>query len=313
MKLTFLGTGAGLPSKSRNVSSLALQWTEGMFDTWLFDCGEATQIQLLHTPIKPGRITKIFISHLHGDHIFGLPGFLSSRSFQGGEATPLEIYGPEGIAAYIETSLQISETKVAYPIIIHDLTQGILFENDVAIVEAKSLQHTIPSYGFRIVEKDKPGALLVDRLVEDGVQPGPHYQQIKDGQQVALPDGRVLNGKEYIGEAKKGRVVTILGDTSYCEAAIELAEDADLLIHEATYAEADKAEQAKDYGHSTALQAAEVAHKARVRQLVLTHLSSRYQDEDELHSLLLDARNLHENMLLASDLLTIELRLSEKD
>lgn len=115
MELEFLGTGAGVPAKHRNVTSIALRLLDERNAVWLFDCGEGTQMQILHSTIRPRKIEKIFITHLHGDHIYGLPGLISSRSFQGGD-TPLEIYGPKGIKAYIQTVLRISQTKVSYPL-----------------------------------------------------------------------------------------------------------------------------------------------------------------------------------------------------
>src|SRR5699024_6343281 len=143
MKLTFLGTGAGMPSKERNVSSIALSLLQEANSVWLFDCGEATQHQILYTSIKPRKINKIFVTHLHGDHIFGLPGFLSSRSFQGGNQ-PLTIYGPTGIKEYIETSLELSATHLTYPLIIEELKEGKIAESENFEMYCKKLNHGIP-------------------------------------------------------------------------------------------------------------------------------------------------------------------------
>src|SRR5690625_1637746 len=148
MKIQFLGTGAGLPSKKRNVSSIALSLLQEINNIWLFDCGEATQHQILYTTIKPRKINKIFITHLHGDHIFGLPGLLSSRSFQGGEEE-LTIYGPKGITDFVRTSLELSRTHVTYPIKIIEISEGKLLTNDKFEVYCKLLDHGLPSYGFK--------------------------------------------------------------------------------------------------------------------------------------------------------------------
>src|SRR5690625_940048 len=134
MELKFLGTGAGVPSKNRNVSSIALSLLQEINSVWLFDCGEATQHQILHTTIKPRKINNIFITHLHGDHIFGLPGFLSSRSFQGGEDL-LTIYGPAGLKQFIDTCLNISETHLQYDINIEEISEGTILEDDTFIVQ----------------------------------------------------------------------------------------------------------------------------------------------------------------------------------
>src|SRR5699024_2373757 len=141
MELIFLGTGAGLPSKERNVSAIALSLLQEINSIWLFDCGEATQHQILHTSIKPRKINKIFITHLHGDHIFGLPGLLGSRSFQDGEA--LTIYGPKGIKNFVETSLEVSATHLTYPLYIEEITEGIIFENNHFTVTAAQLEHGV--------------------------------------------------------------------------------------------------------------------------------------------------------------------------
>nr|WP_220127479.1 ribonuclease Z [Anoxybacillus ayderensis] len=300
VELLFLGTGSGVPSKGRNVSAIALQLLEERGATWLFDCGEATQHQILHTSIRPRRIERIFITHLHGDHIFGLPGLLGSRSFQGGE-TPLFVYGPTGIRSFVDTALAVSGTRLKYDLHIHEFTdtEGVVFEDEQFIVTAKLLDHGLPSYGFRIVEKDLPGTLLVDQLRALGVRPGPIYQQIKRGELVTLDDGTVIDGRNFVAPPKKGRIVAIIGDTRYCEASVELAKQADVLVHEATF-RAKEAHLAHDYYHSTTLQAAEVAKRAEVKQLILTHISSRYQGEmcDELVE---EAKTIFPNVSLAFD------------
>ncbi|NGP43633.1 ribonuclease Z [Bacillaceae bacterium SIJ1] len=311
MKLTFLGTGAGLPAKQRNVTATALQWTEDQSETWLFDCGEGTQRQILHTSIRPGRITKIFISHLHGDHIYGLPGLLSSRSFLHGENVPLDIYGPKGLKEYLEVSLNMSGTSLSYPWTVHELEEGRVFEDKYSYVDVLKLEHTILSYGFRVVEKDKQGALLVEKLQSEGLTPGPLFQQFKEREEVKLEDGRLLRSKDFLGSPKKGRVVAVLGDTRLCENSIELAKNADVLVHEATYAEEDKADQAWQYGHSTAHQAVHVANKAGVRQLILTHLSSRYQDDRELTESLIPLQNNFSAIEIAQDFMSFSIERGE--
>ncbi|MFL6562264.1 MAG: ribonuclease Z, partial [Bacillus sp. (in: firmicutes)] len=265
MNIFFLGTGAGMPAKLRNVTSIALKLLEERGAVWLFDAGEATQHQILHTSIKPRRIEKIFITHLHGDHIYGLPGLLSSRSFQGGESE-VTVYGPKGIKEYIHVSLSLSQTYLKYPLTVIEIDEGIIFEDDQFTVETHRLDHGIPSYGYRIVEKDRPGTLLAEKLKEAGVQPGPIFRKIKSGEAVTLEDGRTIDPSKFLGPEQKGRIVTILGDTRYCENAISLAENADLLVHEATFS-SDEGRLAHDYFHSTTHQAAEVAKKAGCKKL----------------------------------------------
>jgi ribonuclease Z len=298
LDLFFLGTGAGVPAKLRNVTSIALKLLEERGAIWLFDAGEATQQQILHTSIKPRRIEKIFVTHLHGDHIYGLPGLLASRSFQGGESE-VTVYGPKGIKEYISISLSISQTYLKYPLSIVEMDEGIIFEDEQFSVETRLLEHGIPSYGYRIVEKDRPGTLLADKLVEAGVQPGPIFRKIKEGETVTLDDGRVIVPADYLGPAQKGRIVTILGDTRYCENAILLAENADLLIHEATFSKGEE-KLAYDYFHSTTHQAAEVARRSGSKQLCLTHISSRY-DRQASRELVAEAQEIFENSDIAED------------
>ncbi|MEH6995356.1 ribonuclease Z [Neobacillus drentensis] len=298
MDIFFLGTGAGIPAKLRNVTSIALKLLEERGSIWLFDTGEATQHQILHTSIKPRRIEKIFITHLHGDHIYGLPGLLASRSFQGGESE-VTIYGPKGLKEYITISLSVSQTYLKYPLKIVEIAEGVIFEDEQFIVEARLLDHGIPSYGYRIVEKDRPGTLLADKLVEAGVQPGPIFRKIKVGETVTLEDGTVIVPSDFLGPAQKGRIITILGDTRYCENAISLARDSDLLIHEATFSKGEE-KLAFDYFHSTTHQAAEVANLAGSKQLCLTHISSRY-DRQAWQELVMEAQEIFANTDIAED------------
>lgn len=289
MQLEFLGTGAGSPGKFRNVTSVALKLLDETNEIWLFDCGEATQHQILKTNIKPRKIDKIFISHLHGDHIFGLPGFLSSRSNQGGNSE-LTIYGPTGIKDFVMTSLRVSETKLSYRINFIDIKDGIIFENKNYIVKARELDHRIKSYGFRVSEKDHPGELLVEKLKELAIPSGPIYGEIKQGKQVTLADGTIIEGKDFIGQPQPGRVVTILGDTRQTNNIEILAKDADALVHESTFGK-QEGNLARNYYHSTNVQAARIARKSHAKQLLLTHISARYTGKLE-HQLEKEAREI---------------------
>ncbi|WP_271003523.1 ribonuclease Z [Listeria seeligeri] len=299
MELVFLGTGAGVPSRGRNVTSIALSMLNERNAIWLFDCGEATQHQILRSQIKLSKLEKIFITHMHGDHIFGLPGLLSSRSFQGGDSD-LTIYGPVGIQAYVETSLKLSGTRLTYKIIFEEIEPGLIFEDEMFTVTADELDHGMLSYGYRIVEKDKQGALDAARLKEDGVEPGPIFQRLKNGEVVTLPDGREIDGENYIGAPQKGKIISIFGDTRETASEFALAENADILIHEATF-EGDKGKMAAEYMHSTTIQAAELAKKAGVKKLILTHISSRY-DREASKALLIEAKSVFENTEIAYDL-----------
>ena len=278
MELVFLGTGAGMPSKQRNTSSLILNLSAEQAGYWMFDCGEATQHQLLRTSIKPRKINKIFITHLHGDHIFGLPGFLGSRSFLGGEEE-LIIYGPVGIKEWILTSLRLTKTHLTYPLKIEEIDEGVVYEDDLFKVSSQELEHVIQCFGFRIEQKPLPGKLLVDKAFESGVPKGPLLKKLKDGEDVELADGRIVHSKDVTGDAQKGFTVAILGDTKYCSAAVGLADSADILIHEATF-DNETGELASEYGHSTIGDAARTAKKANVKALIANHISARFLQED---------------------------------
>ncbi|MFB6465905.1 ribonuclease Z [Cytobacillus sp. Hz8] len=310
MEVFFLGTGAGVPAKLRNVTAIALKLLDERGSVWLFDCGEATQHQILKTSIKPRRIEKIFITHLHGDHLYGLPGLLASRSFQGGE-TEVTVYGPKGLKDYIEVSLSVSQTYLKYPLKVAEIEEGIIFEDDHFSVEARELDHGVRSYGYRIVEKDLPGALLADQLKELGIKPGPIYKKIKNGENITLENGEVLDATQFIGPKQKGRVVTILGDTRICDAAFTLARNADLLIHEATFSKEEE-ELAYDYFHSTTVQAAEVALQSGVKQLCITHISSRY-DRHSWQMLVEEAQEVFPQAVIAEDFKEILISLPQTD
>lgn len=304
MELVFLGTGAGVPSRGRNVTSIALSMLNERNTIWLFDCGEATQHQVLRSQIKLSKLEFIFITHMHGDHIFGLPGLLSSRSFQGGDSD-LTIYGPPGVQEYIETSLRLSGTRLTYKIIFEEIEPGVIFEDEMFAITADELEHGMQSFGYRIVEKDKQGALNAAKLKADGVEPGPVFQKLKNGEIVTLPDGREIDGKNYIGNPQKGKIISIFGDTRATASEIRLAENADVLVHEATF-EGDKGKMAAEYMHSTTIQAAELAKRAGVKKLILTHISSRY-DREANKALLIEAKSVFENTEIAYDLAVFQI------
>lgn len=298
MQLLFLGTGAGMPSKQRNTSAIALKLLEERGTVWLFDCGEATQHQILRTTIKPRKIEKVFITHLHGDHIFGLPGLLGSRSFQGGDE-PLDLYGPAGIREFVETVLRVSRTHLTYPIRFHEQMEGVIFEDEEMMVETALLDHVIPSYGYRITQKPLPPKLQIAKATALGVPKGPLLARLKNGEDVVLEDGTIVKSKEVTEPGDRGFVVSILGDTRFCQAAAELGKGADVLVHEATF-DAETKKLAGEYGHSTILEAAETARLAGAKLLIANHISARFLPEDE-KKLLNQVREVHYDTVIAHD------------
>ncbi|MCR8631896.1 ribonuclease Z [Paenibacillus radicis (ex Xue et al. 2023)] len=301
MEIYFLGTGAGMPSKDRNVTSIILNLLAERNTYWMFDCGEGTQHQALRSPIRIGKLEKLFITHLHGDHIYGIPGLLTSRSYQGGD-TPFTVYGPRGTEQFILTALSLSQAHLSYELIIQefDVTEEtILFEDEQFVVSIAPLIHRVDSHGYRIVEKPQKGRLLVEKLKELGITSGPVFGKLKQGFDVTLEDGTFLIANEYIGPSYPGRIVTILGDTQPCENTSKLAKGANVLVHEATFAE-QKKHLAVEYDHSTAMDAARAAREAGVETLILTHISSRYQ-RDEAELLVQEAKQIHDCTYLARD------------
>ena len=305
MQLTFLGTSAGVPTRERNVSAVALHFPERA-QTWLFDCGEGTQHQLLRSHLKISQIRRVLITHMHGDHVFGLPGLLATGQLAGGGGK-ISIYGPAGLAEYLRASREHPHEQNPSTVEVHTVNTGTILETDEFVVSARPLRHRIPAFGYRVTERDRPGRFRVEKAVVLGIPAGPLYGRLKRGERVTLPDRREIDPGELCEPAEPGRVVVYCTDTTYCEEAVELARDADVLIHEATFAESD-AELARRSTHSTATMAARVARDAQAKLLVLTHLSPRYARGNpvEPDDLLREARAVFPNTELAHDFLSLE-------
>lgn len=309
MQLQFLGTGAGQPAKGRNVSSLVLKLLDEINEVWMFDCGEGTQRQILETTIKPRKISKIFITHLHGDHVLGLPGFLSSRAFQASEdQTDIRIYGPRGIKSYVMSSLRVTGSRLPYRIHFHEFEAGNLgkiLETKAFEVHALELNHSIFCVGYRVVQKDLDGTLDAEALSKAGVPFGPLFGKVKNGQDVVLEDGTKIIAKNFVSPPKKGKVVTILGDTRLTTASVHLALGADVLVHESTYGKGDEA-LAKAHAHSTNMQAAQVAKEASAKRLLLNHISPRFLSRD-CRQMERDAAQVFEEVKVVFDLEEVEI------
>lgn len=307
MEITFLGTSSGVPTKFRNVSSVAFRLPQKA-EVWLFDCGEGTQHQLLRSDLKISQIKKIFVTHLHGDHTFGLLGLLASCGMAG-NAQNIDIYGPPGLEQFIKAGLKYSYTHLSYEINFHTVETGLIYEDQDFSVITAPLKHRITAFGYRIVEKDRAGTFDVQKAQLLGIPSGPIYGQLKQGKIVTLEDGRVINGKELCGEKEIGRSFVYCTDTVFCENAINLALNSDVLIHEATFAHLD-ANLAFERLHSTSTMAAQVALAAQVKQLIMTHFSPRYAPGNnlQLDDLLTEARSIFPNTILAYDFFTYEIQ-----
>jgi ribonuclease Z len=294
-----------VPTRSRNVSSVALRLPQRA-EVWLFDCGEGTQHQILRSEIKVSQLTRIFITHMHGDHIFGLMGLLASVGLAGSPHR-IDIYGPPGLEEYLKASGKYSQTRFSYPIEVHTVQPGKIYEDKEYIVSCGLLKHRVPAFGYRIVEKDRAGRFDVEKAKALGIPSGPIYGELKQGKTVTLPDGRVIRGTDLCAPPEAGRKIAYCTDTVFCEGAVELAQNVDLLIHEATFAHAD-AELAYQRMHSTSTMAAQTALFAQAKRLMMTHFSPRYSPGNAilLEDLLKEARAIFPNTDMAYDFLTYE-------
>ena len=312
MNITFLGTSSGVPSLTRNVSSLALKLSQSS-EVWLFDCGEGTQHQIMKSNIKSSQIKKIFITHMHGDHIYGLPGLLATLGLSG-NSKGIEIYGPSELQSFINSALKSSFCKLSFPLYFVEvenfaLENKILFENHKIKVNCARLKHKIPAYGYRVSEKDKPGIFDIKKAQFLKIAPGPIYSELQQGKKVVLEDGRTFDGKEFCGPPREGASFVYCTDTVFSEAAISLSKNADLLVHESTFSEEDES-MAYEKLHSTTIMAAKTALLSNTKKLIITHLSPRYTNKNAItpSDLLKEAQKVFPNTQLAKDFLTAEIK-----
>jgi ribonuclease Z len=266
----------------------------------LFDCGEGTQLQIRKAGLRHGRLSRIFITHMHGDHVIGIMGLLMTMELSGRER-PIDLYGPPALADYVTTSTRLLSTGFSYPIIFHDARAGVICQTDTYTVECLPLNHRILTYGYALQEQDRPGTFDVARAEALGIPKGPMYGHLQRGQAVTLADGRTVRPADVLGPPKRGRRLAYCLDTRPCPEGAMLARDADLLLHDSTLAPGAE-EEATQKGHSTSRQAAILAKEAGVKRLVLTHFSSRYTDVREL---LQGLEGLHDEIIVARDLMEL--------
>jgi ribonuclease Z len=305
VQITFLGTSSGVPTKSRNVSSVALRLPQRA-ELWLFDCGEGTQHQILRSELKISQLSRIFVTHMHGDHIFGLMGLLASCGLAG-NVDKIDIYGPPGLNEYLQAASRYSHTHFSYPIKVHTVQPGVIYEDEEFTVTCGLLHHRITAFGYRVAEKDRTGRFDIDKARSLEIPSGPIYGKLKRGETVTLEDGRVINGSELCGPIEIGRKIAYCTDTVYCDGAVQLAIDADVLIHEATFAHQDS-DMAFQRLHSTTTMAAQTAYGAGVHKLIMTHFSPRYAPGNsiELKDLLKEARAIFPKTIMAHDFMVYD-------
>lgn len=302
MKVVFLGTSGSMPTPERGSSSVAI--IRGR-EVMLLDCGEGTQRQMVAAHIGFTRPTRIFVSHLHGDHILGIPGLIQSMTLQRREAS-LEVYGPRGTAAFIQ-AFSSTLGGPGFPVTVFEIQRpGVVKDSAEYRIEAAEADHEVEAWSYALVEYPRPGRFHPERARGLGVPEGALWKRLQGGEDVEL-DGRVIRSSELVDPPRPGRKVVYSGDTRPTEVLVRLAEGADILIHEATFGE-ELAERAEEDGHSTARQAAEDALKAGARRLIITHISSRYPDAAQLEA---EARVVFPDTVAARDLMVVELPLRD--
>ena len=299
LRIIFLGTGGSLPTRNRNPSAVMVN-REG--ELILFDCGEGAQQQMMRAKTGMMSMSSIFISHFHADHFLGIPGLIQTMSFLG-RKEPLTIYGPEGTGEFTELFKALGYFNLKYEIRGMELKPGDVVEGEGYLIRALKTEHSIPSLGYALVETPRPGRFNREKAVELGVPPGPLFAKLQKGNPVEV-GGRLVRPEEVMGTSRPGRTIVYTGDTRPCEAVLEASRDADLLIHDGSFAD-EMADWAEESMHSTAGEVAALAKEAGVRKLILTHISSRYTDDAE--PILKDSKNVFENVIVAEDLMELEI------
>lgn len=303
LSVIFLGTGGSWPTVKRSVTSIAVKRGS---DIILFDCGEGTQRQFQKSHLSYMQIKHIFISHFHGDHFLGLPGLIQTMQLNDREE-PLHIYGPPGINQLVQQLVSLGYFKPSYEIISHEIKPKEILDYDGYSISALKVSHGIPSYAYKLQEKQRPGKFDKPKALSLGIPEGPLFGKLQKGEQIQLDDGRIFKPEDVMGPKREGRSLVYSGDTRIVEEMIDFSKGADLLIHEATYS-SDLEDLAYQYGHCTAQQAATLAKKAGVHCLYLVHISPRYLD---VGPLIVEARKIFANTFLPNDLEETEISLKK--
>jgi len=301
VKLIFLGTSGSIPTIKRGLPAIALKREQELL---LFDCAESTQRQMAHAHLSPMKLDAIFITHLHGDHFLGLVGLVQTLSLMD-RTRPLEVYCPDGERERIESYLQVPHYTLTFDVRVRELKAGEELRRQGYRILASNVDHPVPALAYALVEDERPGRFYPEKAAGLGVKTGPDFSRLKAGQSVKLRDGRTVKPEQVLGPPRPGRKIVYTGDTRPSEHIIELARGADVLIHDCTLAD-ELAEKAAENSHSTPREAAEVAKRAGVKQLVLIHMSPRYEDDSVL---LEQAKKIFPNTVVAHDFMVLEVPL----
>lgn len=303
LNILFLGTGGSWPTIKRNVTSVALKRGSEII---LFDCGEGTQRQFQKSKLSYMQISKIFITHFHGDHFLGLPGLIQTMQLNDREI-PLHVYGPKGMNKLTEQLLSLGYFKPNYEIISHELNGNDVIDFGQYYIKTLKVKHSAPTLAYCLEEKMRPGKFNKLKALELRIPEGPLFSKLQNGQTIILKNGKKITPSMVLGPPRKGRKIVISGDTKPIDEMIDFARDSDILIHDATF-DSELQDLSGEYGHSTALQAAEIAKKANVEKLFLVHISPRYLDKKVLEN---ESRNVFKNSFVPNDFQEIEIKLKK--
>ena len=302
ISVVFLGTAGSVPTPQRSLPAIAIQRKDELI---LFDCGEGTQRQIIKARLGLHKKTKIFITHMHGDHILGLPGLIQTMALMD-RKRKLQVYGPSGIQMFLEAIKATVQFALTFPIEVKEVgNDEIVCEEKEYIVKAVQTKHVIPSLAYALEEKPRPGKFYLEKALTKGIPEGPLWSRLQQGRSVKLPSGKIVKPEEVVGPPRKGRKIVYTGDTQPSKTLMKFAKDVDLLIHDSTFDD-NLADRAKEDGHSTPMQAAKIAKKANAKRLVLTHISARYKDTAVL---LEQARKMFLEVVVAKDFMKIDLPL----
>ena len=302
LHVVFLGTAGSVPTPKRSLPAVLIQ-REG--EQLMFDCGEGVQRQIIKAKGSFHRKMKIFITHMHGDHVLGLPGLIQTMSLLDREKK-LDVYGPPGIEHFLESIKKAVQFVLTFPVEIHEIEKaGIVCDEEEYYVQAAFSSHVIPNLSYAFIEKPRAGRFHPEKAESLGVPEGPLWSKLQRGLNVTLSNGRTVKPEQVVGSPRSGRKIVYTGDTRPFKGFVKFAAHADLLIHDATLDD-ELAERADEDGHSTPSQAAMNAKKARVKQLVLTHISARY---GSVSKLLEQAQAIFKNTVVAEDFMKIEIPL----
>jgi ribonuclease Z len=303
INVIFLGTGGSVPTPKRGLSAIAVKRKNEIL---LFDCGEGTQRQMIQAGVGFHKKTKIFLTHLHGDHILGLPGLLQTMSLLG-RKNKLEIYGPVGIKDFINSINQTVQFTLTFPIFLKEIKEGMVCEEKEYTITSVQSAHIDPSVAYAFIENPRPGKFNVNKANELKIPEGPLWSKLQSGKSVRLTNGRLIKPSIILGASRLGRKIIYTGDTKQSEKIVELAKNADLLIHEATFDD-EMNQRAIEDRHSTPSIAAETAKQACVKQLIITHISARYKNANLL---LEQAKKIFKNTIVAKDFMRLEIPYNE--